>query len=226
MSNLIFAIPVILVIAISVLIVKIATVALRMTGLDEKRAYFQALSAFTGTGFTTRDSELVFEDDIRRKIIIILMVLGNAGLITVITTLVISFGRGNMLPLVANAGIVLLLIFILFKALTHRGVTKFLNDKIESRLEKRAPFQKRPVEEILRIAKDYGIAEVTIKEQCQDLNKPLSSSSFRKNDILVLAIERKDGVIPAPKASDQIALDDTLICYGRLSSIEKILTQK
>ncbi|NQU95769.1 MAG: hypothetical protein HQ549_06075 [Candidatus Omnitrophica bacterium] len=226
MGNFIFAIPVILVIAISVLIVKIATVALRMTGLDEKRAYFQALSAFTGTGFTTKDSELVFEEDIRRKIIIILMVLGNAGLITVITTLVISFGRGNMLPLVINAGIVLLLIFILFKALTHRGLTKFLNDKIESRLEKRAPFQKRPVEEVLRIAKDYGIAEVNIKGQCQDLNKTLSDSSFRENDILVLAIERKEGVIPAPKASDKISLDDTLICYGRLSSIEKILTQK
>lgn len=226
MSNLIFAVPVILVIAISVLIVKIATVALRMTGLDEKKAYFQALSAFTGTGFTTKDSELVFEEDIRRKIIIILMVLGNAGLISVITTLVISFGRGNMLPVVVNAGIVLLLIFILFKALTHKGVTKFLNDKIESRLEKRAPFQKRPVEEVLRIAKDYGIAEVSIGEQCQDLNKTLSASSLRENDILVLAIERKSGVVPAPKASDQITLGDTLICYGRLSNIEKILTRK
>ena len=52
MSNVVFVIPVVLVIAISVFVVKIAAVALRMTGLDEKRAYFQALSAFTGTGFT------------------------------------------------------------------------------------------------------------------------------------------------------------------------------
>ncbi len=224
MGHLIFAIPVILVIAISVFVVKIATVALKMTGLDEKRAYFQALSAFTGTGFTTRDSELVVENDIRRKIIIFLMILGNAGLITVITTLVVSFGRGNITPLLINVAIVLLLIFILFKILGHRGVTKFLNAKIESKLAKRPPFQKRPVEEVLRIAKNYGIAEVSIKNNCQDLGKTLSESSFRENDILILAIDRKSGVIPTPKASDRILLDDTLICYGKLSNIEKIIS--
>ena len=224
MSSLIFAIPVLLVIAISVFVVKIATVALKMTGLDEKKAYFQALSAFTGTGFTTRDSELVFENDIRRKIVIFLMILGNAGLITVITTLVISFGRTNVVPLLANVAIVLVLIMLLFKILTHKGVTKFLNDKIESRLEKRAPFQKRPVEEVLRIAKNYGIAEVNIKGDFPDLGKALSESSFREKDILVLAIERKDIVIPTPKANDRILLDDTLICYAKLSNIEKIIS--
>lgn len=225
MGNLIFAVPVILVIAISVFVVRIATVALKMTGLDEKRAYFQAMSAFTGTGFTTSDSELVLQDDTRRKIVIFLMILGNAGLITVITTLVISFGRTNVVPLLINVGIVLLLIFILFKILTHKGVTKFLNDKIESRLEKRSPFRKKPVEEVLRIAKNYGIAEANIKPGCQDLGKTLSESHLRENDILVLAIERKDTVIPAPKATDRILLDDTLICYGKLSNIEKIISK-
>jgi len=225
MSNLIFAIPIVVIIAISVFVVKIASVALKMTGLDEKKAYFQALSAFTGTGFTTKDSELVIQNDVRRKIIIFLMILGNAGLVTVITTLIISFerSRSNILPLLVNVGIVLLLIFILFKLLTHRGVTKFLNDKIETRLEKRPPFAKRPVEEILRIAKDYGIAEVTVKNSCLDLGKTLSESSFREKDILVLAIERKDQVIPAPKATDRILLDDTVICYGRLSNIVDII---
>jgi len=145
MGSLIYALPVILIIAISIFVVKIATVALRMTGLDEKKAYFQALSAFTGTGFTTKDSELVLQNDIRRKIVIFLMILGNAGFITVITTLVISFERStNMMPLLANVGIVLVLIFILVKLLTHKGIARFLNNKIESRLEKRPLFQKCP----------------------------------------------------------------------------------
>jgi len=223
MGNVIYVIPVILVIAISVFVVKIATIALKMTGLDEKRAYFQALSAFTGTGFTTRDSELVLQDDIRRKIVIILMILGNAGFITVITTIVISLGKGKEGTLFLNVGLVLLLIFILYKILTHKGIKKFLNDKIEARLEKRPLFQKRPIEEVIRIAKNYGIAEVTIKENCQDLNKTLSESTLRDMDILVLAIERENAVIPTPKARDRIKLGDTLICYGKFSSIEKII---
>ncbi|MGB2706162.1 MAG: TrkA C-terminal domain-containing protein [Candidatus Omnitrophota bacterium] len=226
MGNLIFAIPVILIIAISVFVVKIATVALRMTGLDEKKAYFQALSAFTGTGFTTRDSELVLQNDIRRKIVIFLMILGNAGFITVITTVVVSFEKTNMLPLFINVVIVLCVIFLLVKLLAHKGVAKFLNEKIEARLEKRPPFYKRPVEEVLRVAKNYGIAEVNIKGTFKDIGKTLSQSGFRENDILILAIERKDTVIPAPKATDRILLDDTLICYGKLSSIEKIIAKE
>ena len=225
MGNLIFAVPVILIIAISVLVVKIATVALKMTGLDEKRAYFQALSAFTGTGFTTSDSELVLRNDIRRKIIIFLMILGNAGFITVITTIVISFEKTNVLPLFINVGIVLFVIFLFVKIITHKGVAKFLNEKIEARLEKRPPFSKRPVEEVLRVAKNYGIAEVSIEENCQDLGKTLSESSFRENDILILAIERENAVVPTPKATDRILLNDTLICYGKLSNIEKIIAK-
>jgi hypothetical protein len=226
MSSIIFAIPVLLVIAISVLVVKIATIALKMTGMDEKKAHFQALSAFTGTGFTTRDSELILDNSTRKKIIMILMILGNAGLITVITTIVISFGRSNILPLLVNVGIVLLLIFILYKVSTNRRITKFLNDKIESRLEKSPPFRKRPVEEIVRVAKNYGIAEVSINRHCQDLGKTLSESSFRENDILVLAIERENSVIPAPKATDRINNGDTLICYGKLSNIELIIKRQ
>ena len=226
MSNLIFAVPVILIIATSIFVVKIAAVALKMTGLDEKRAYFQALSAFTGTGFTTSDSEVVLQNDIRRRIIMILMILGNAGFITVITTVVISFERANPLPLFINVGILLVVIFLLVKFLANKRVAKFLNEKIESRLEKRPPFHKRPVEEVLRIAKDYGIAEVSIKNSCRDLGKTLSESDFRENDILILAIERRDSVIPAPKATDRILMDDTLICYGRLSNIEKIIAKE
>jgi hypothetical protein len=221
MGNFIYIIPVLLTIAISIFVVKIASVALRMTGMDEKTAYFQALSAFTGTGFTTKDSESVLQNSIRRKIIIFLMILGNVGFITVMITLVVSFQESDVLPFAMNIGAILAIVFILYKLLTHKGIAKFLNDKIESGLEKSQTLQKKPVEEILRLAKNYGIAEVNIKSDCKDLGRQLSESSFRENDILVLAIERNNTVIPTPKALDRIMLDDTLICYGKLSNIEQ-----
>src|SRR6056297_3154192 len=106
----IFVIPVIVIIVISAFIVKIASVALNLTGLSEKRAFFQALSAFTGTGFTTRDSEYVVNHDIRRKIIMVLMILGNAGLVSIISTLMLSFIKGgmDMTPVLINITIILL----------------------------------------------------------------------------------------------------------------------
>jgi len=217
--NFIFLAVVIAIIAISAFLVKIASVALNLTGLDEKKAFFQAVSAFTGTGFTTRDSELVVSNDVRRKIIMFLMVMGNAGLISVITTLLLSFSRGGLAPVLKNIAIILLAILIIIKISMHKGITRTLTKRIQEKLVKSATFTKRPVEEILRIAEGYGIAEVMLNENCEDIGKTLFESSFRRRDILILAIERASGVMPAPHASDRLQLNDTLICYGKLANI-------
>ena len=67
-------------VCVSYLIVRIGAIALEMTGMDRSRARFQALSAFTGTGFTTRETEMVINHPRRRKIVTYLMILGNAGI--------------------------------------------------------------------------------------------------------------------------------------------------
>ena len=70
-------------ICISYLIVRVGAIALEMTGMDKAKARFQALSAFSGTGFTTREAEMVVNHPRRRKIATYLMILGNAGIVTV-----------------------------------------------------------------------------------------------------------------------------------------------
>lgn len=47
------------VLIVSLLITRIATVALTLTGLPRELARFQARSAFTGVGFTTSETEKV-----------------------------------------------------------------------------------------------------------------------------------------------------------------------
>ncbi|MBU0684035.1 MAG: potassium transporter TrkA [Candidatus Omnitrophota bacterium] len=218
----IFVIPVIVIIIVSAFIVKISAVALNLTGLNEKKAFFQALSAFTGTGFTTRDSESVVGHDIRRRIIMGLMVLGNAGLVSVITTLMLSFFNRGITPILLNTGIILLAVLLIIKISQNKEITRKLTKKIQEKLIKSSTFTKRPVEEILRLAEGYGIAEVTLNEFCIDRGKTLFESSFRKRDILILAIERGSSVLPAPHASDELLLNDTLICYGKLENIATI----
>ncbi|MFH1305300.1 MAG: TrkA C-terminal domain-containing protein [Candidatus Omnitrophota bacterium] len=221
--GLIFVIPVIVIIVASAVLVKIASVALNLTGLDEKRAFFQALSAFTGTGFTTRDSELVVRNDIRRKIIMFLMIMGNAGLVSVITTLMLSlFEGGGLTPLLVNITIILLAVLLLIKISLNKKLTVKLTKKIQARLMQSSSFAKRPVEEILRLAEGYGVAEVTLNEGNSDIGKSLFEASFRQKDILILAIERGTGVIPAPHANDRLLQNDMLVCYGKLENISRI----
>ena len=222
--NLLFVIPVVFIIILSAFIVKIASVALNLTGLDRKKSFFQAISAFTGTGFTTRDSELIVANDIRRRIIIILMILGNAGLVSVVSTLMLSIIKGgmNMTPILVNIAVILLVIMVLVMISRHEGIMRNITKKIQEKLVVSPTFTKRPVEEIMRLAEGYGIAEVTLNESCDEIGKTLYDSSFRQKDILVMAIERGSSVIPTPRASDRLLINDILICYGKMDNIKKI----
>ena len=76
--------------AIWLMMLWLGSVALEATGMERSRAHFQALSALSGTGFTTRDAETVVSHSSRRWIVTWLMFFGNAGFVTVLTLIIIS----------------------------------------------------------------------------------------------------------------------------------------
>jgi hypothetical protein len=53
------AILLLIIVTASYLVIRIGALALELTGFESERASFQALSAFTNSGFTTRESEEV-----------------------------------------------------------------------------------------------------------------------------------------------------------------------
>ena len=80
-----------IVLGLSMVIVRVATVALVHTGLGRETARFQARSAFTGAGFTTGESEQVVGHPVRRRIVMWLMLVGNVGIATAMASLLLSF---------------------------------------------------------------------------------------------------------------------------------------
>ena len=121
MDGLYFLLPALLVIFFSFLIVRAAAIALMMTGMDRKRAVFQALSAFSGTGFTTKEAESVVNNPLRRRIVSWLMILGNAGIVTVIITATSSFVTSEGYQLSINVLVLLVGIYLIYKIATHKG---------------------------------------------------------------------------------------------------------
>lgn len=88
-----------LVLALSLLVIRVGSVAFAMTGLSEEVAQFQALSAFSGTGFTTQEAESIVRNPARRRIAAVLIRLGSVGVVTSIATLLLSFvGAGQATP--------------------------------------------------------------------------------------------------------------------------------
>lgn len=78
-SKMLSALLLVTTVLISMLIVRIGSIAFEMTGLDRDKARFQALSCFSGTGFTTREAEQVVGHPQRRKVASFLMILGTPG---------------------------------------------------------------------------------------------------------------------------------------------------
>jgi len=97
-------------------IVKLGSVAFQLTGMEPKMAMFQALSAFTNTGFTTSAAEDVVQHRTRRAIATVLMIIGYIGIVGVIVTLIRSFAveSGSWLPTLMRLVFILLGIYAIY----------------------------------------------------------------------------------------------------------------
>ncbi len=220
MGGIYLLLPTLLVILFSFLIVRAASIALMMTGMDEKRARFQALSAFSGTGFTTREAEFVVNHPRRRKIVSWLMILGNAGIITVIVTGTSSLVTSQGFQLPINVVILVLGIFGIYKIATHKGFIRRWESFIEDKLVKSPALEEAATEDLLHLIEGFGLVRAIIKENSPLIGSSLSQCELTEKGMLVLGIERDKNWIPVPKADEIIKDGDKLVVYGPLNVLK------
>ncbi len=222
MGGIYFLLPTLLVIFVSFLIIRGAAIALMMTGMDEKRAKFQALSAFSGTGFTTGEAEYVVRHPKRRRIITWLMILGNAGIVTVIVTATSSLAssRGYQIPI--NVVILIVGIAVIYKIATHKGFIRRWESYVEDKLVKSRPLEEGATEDLLHLIEGFGLVRAIIKEDSTLIGNSLSQSELSGKGMLVLGIERAKNWIPTPGAEEIINVGDKLVVYGRLDVLKTV----
>ncbi|MFA5423214.1 MAG: TrkA C-terminal domain-containing protein [Phycisphaerae bacterium] len=225
---------------VSFIVVRIGAIAFQLTGLEWSLAKFQSLSCFTGTGFTTKETEMITGNLQRRKIASILMVLGNAGLVTMIITgassiraNVLSVLSKRYLPLpeqvseqfaqVINIVIVIAAVAIIYKVFTNRKLTLRLTNFLREKIIKKEFFHKVSFEELVVETGGYGVSRVKVFADSPVLNKTLIEADLRKRDITVLAIIRGGETMPNPGANMAILRGDELVCFGRLENIRSVL---
>lgn len=205
----------VLTVLISVVVVKIGTTALRMTGMEEHAASFQSLSAFTGTGFTTREAEQVVRSPTRRRVVRVLMILGNAGLATVIASAIATFGgstsaSGLLLRVAALAAVGALI----YRLAMARRVNTWLSEWIERRLQQHTDLDHIDFEEILRLDRHRGVASVEVHTGNPVVGQALRDLGLTHNKVLVLAVERQRKLLEGVGAETKLESGDRLFCYG------------
>ena len=236
MNLLLFLITII----VSFIAIRIGAIAFQLTGLEWSLAKFQSLSCFSGTGFTTKEAELITGNPQRRRIASILMVLGNAGLVTLIATFANTL-RPSHLPKIEipfihlvfpafllpyiKLVIVIISIYTIYRVFTHTRLTKGLSQFLKKRIIKSEIVKPVSFEELLVTTGGYGISSIEVEKHNPVLNKTLRKADLRSHDINVLAVERDQGkeILANPSAETRILLGDRLICFGKLDNIRNIL---
>ena len=217
--------PIIALIVAYLLIGRIGTILLINTGLDQPTASFQALSALTGTGFTTRASEMVVGNELRRRIVMVLMIIGNIGLAGGVAALIAIFRRENVEFNMVRAVALLLIVLLIFWISGRKRLWRGVNAWLETFIQKRPMFRKSTAEELLSFHDNYSVVELQIQENDKNVGKPLRETDFRSRNILVLSIERDGRMQPLPSPDMKIQTGDKLICYGDVESIADSLLQ-
>ncbi|MCF8229759.1 MAG: TrkA C-terminal domain-containing protein [Bacteroidales bacterium] len=219
----------IIILAVSILITRIASNAIMHTGLSKQSAKFQARSAFTGVGFTTREAERVTEHPLRRKIVMLLMLLGNAGIVSAMATLILTFvnkGENDFrwywdLLIIAGA------VAVLWLLSTSKLFDRWLSQQIDKALNKYTDLNVRDYTSLLKLSGDYQITELGVEEDDWIEGKALEQCALRKEGINVLAIIRADGTyIGAPHGETRIESGDNMIIYGQEDNIRNLDVRK
>jgi len=214
------------VLSLSLIVTRLATIALSLTGLSKEAARFQARSAFTGTGFTTSEAEKVVDHPVRRRIIMLLMTARSAGLVSIIISLILSFGTGGgqkaqLLRLLWLTGGILILLLL---SRSHY-VDRYLTRVIERALDRWSDLDTRDYAGLLKLSGEYTVKELRVKEDDWLAGKKLKDCRLAQEGVTVLGVYRSDGTyVGAPKGDTEIYDDSTLILYGRgkaLSELDK-----
>jgi hypothetical protein len=213
-----------IVVLTSLLVTRVATVMLTLTGLSQESAQFQARSAFSGVGFTTSESESVVNHPVRRRIIMTLVLLGNAGVVTVLVSLLLSFSNvDSSSDAVVRLGLLAGGLAFVWVVARSRLANRALSRVIERALRRFTDLDTRDYVGLLRLADNWVVAELEVEEDDWLCNSPLRDLDLSEEGMLVLGIERTGGRwVGAPSGRTSLHAGDIVVLYGIQEMIDRL----
>lgn len=202
---------------------RVATIALVGTGMTTDAAMFQARSALMGVGYTTSEAEDAISHPVRRKIILWLMTLGNAGIITGISSMVLGFVDAESSQTARRVTILGIGLVVLLMATRFDWLTRVLERFTRYALGRWTTLDTRDLASVLRFADDFGIVELRAQSSDWIVDRPLRDLHLPDEGVVILGLLRKGGeFVGVPRGQTSIHEGDTVVAYGRLHHLEEL----
>ena len=217
-------------IIVYIVISDIITIFFRLTGMTEERARFQVISLLTNSGFTTRESEAVVANKIRRRLARATMLFGYAFTVTIVSTTVnffMTLGKGELEALLVWIP-VLLAVLVAFH-LIRRSV--FLRTKFDGWIEcigNRLMFG--PDANPIVLLEDYGdmvVAHIFLHQVPKILQEiPLKHSEIMsKYNIMIMMVKNQNGEATQATADTVLKPNDIIMVLGRRKDILEVFVK-
>lgn len=208
------ALTLLVLLAGSLLIVRIASVALRLTGLPDHVARFQSISALTGAGFTTTESESIVNFPIRRKVIVSLMIFGNLGLISVLSTFVVAFSESaeDTAALIQQGLMIIAVIAFIAFVMVNKTLDHVLCKMISRILNRFIRSNQQHFLTVLALDNDHSVAEHVYRGK-QD--RPLPDIVPTTLGLNILSVRGTDQThFDKFGPHFLVAQNESLVCFG------------
>jgi len=210
---------------VTLFLARIATILLVYTGVSQEIARFQAWSAITGCGFTTSEAEQVVDHPLRRRVIRILMLFGNIGIIAAMASAILGFISHDVNSWVKLAVMVGGL-GLLWGLACSRKVEYLLARWLDRLLRKQAALSFSNYSNLYRLPAGYRISLTVIDRNSPWREKTVGDCPFSKYHVILLGIQHPRERFKASPAVDAVIRDgDSLTFYALQSDLEQMITE-
>ncbi|MDA7518879.1 TrkA C-terminal domain-containing protein [Akkermansiaceae bacterium] len=220
----------VIIVLVALMVVRLGSSALQLTGMSKPVAQFQAASAFFGVGFTTKEAELVVDHPVRRRIILHLIIFGNIGLTSALATLLVTFmssgdrGIGTTFAWLGVMAVGIFALAVLFNLEVVRGPLEALQKRA---LQRFGIEHIRDYDYLLNLRDGYVVFDKEISKDHPWVGKTFAESRPSDAGIVVLGIYRDDGdFLGAPDKDSRVEEGDVLMVYGRDEDVRQVFELK
>lgn len=217
---------VLVVVSLSVLATRVGALALEATGLSSDAARFQAQSMFTGVGFTTSEAESITGDPARRRVASWLMLLGNAGIVSVIASLVLGFSEAGPRQATQRIGVLVVGLLLVLVLVRSDGFARLLRQRLERVLARWTAADIRDYTRLLGITGEYAVQESVVAPDDWLAGRELRELDLPSEGVVVLGVRRREGTyLGAPGAGTRLEAGDVVLLYGHEEQLADLGTR-
>ena len=220
------------VVSIYLLMIEVFSVAFKLTGLATNKIKFQVASLFTSAGFTTVESELITNDDRRRRIAVICMYTGHIFSVVIMGLIInvfisiwaqtgvnqeLVFYEWYFIVFYIASGIFLIVLFLKIPPINKRFQKMLENIAIKSSVRRRRS-------NIITVLDYYGRSAVVeiVLNKIPPFAKELTLFEMeltKKYAMILLTIRRGNRRVSVSKDT-MLVVGDVIVAYGHINDIK------